>query len=202
MGDAAAAQVLERFSQVVREAVSRRDGRVVKQIGDAFMLVFSDARAAVASALEIEQRTAEEPHFPATRSGVHWGQVLYREGDYLGVAVNVAARLAAGAERHQVLVSGELRREAAGLPDVEFVPLGKRRLKGLVDEFELFEAVRPSEAKAGRRLVDPVCGMELGLGESAARLVFEGQERVFCSQACLQRFVATPERYGSLEDDR
>jgi YHS domain-containing protein len=38
--------------------------------------------------------------------------------------------------------------------------------------------------------------MELGLGEPAARLVFGGREQVFCSQGCLQRFVATPERYG------
>ena len=80
--------------------------------------------------------------------------------------------------------------------DVDFVPLGKRRLKGVADEIELFEAVRRSEAAAGLRQVDPVCGMELGPGEPAARLVFAGRERVFCSQGCLQRFVATPERYG------
>jgi len=41
-----------------------------------------------------------------------------------------------------------------------------------------------------------VCGMELGAGEPAARLLVGGQERVFCSEGCLQRFVATPERYG------
>ena len=196
MGDAAAAEVLARFSQLVREAVSRCDGRVVKQIGDAFMLMFSDPRAAVACALEIERRTAEEPNFPAARSGGHYGPVLYREGDYLGVTVNVAARLTAEAGRHQVLVSEGLRREAAGAPDVEFVPLGRRRLKGVADEIELFEVVRRTEAGAGRRQVDPVCGMELGLEEPAARLAFGGREQVFCSQGCLQRFVATPERYG------
>src|SRR5437667_1302234 len=196
MGDAAAAEVLARFSQLVREAVSRSDGRVVKQIGDAFMLMFSDPPAAVACALEIERRTADEPNFPAARSGGHYGPVLYREGDYLGVTVNVAARLADEAGRHQVLVSEALRREAAGAPDVEFVPLGRRRLKGVADEVELFEAVRRPEAGAGRRQVDPVCGMELGPGEPAARLVFAGSEQVFCSQGCLQRFVATPERYG------
>jgi YHS domain-containing protein len=39
--------------------------------------------------------------------------------------------------------------------------------------------------------------MELAEGEEAARLSLEGQERAFCSQQCLQRFVANPERYGS-----
>ena len=110
--------------------------------------------------------------------------------------MNVAARLADEAGRHQVLVSEALRRQAAGAPAVDFVPLGKRRLKGVADQIELFEVVRRTEARAGRRQVDPVCGMELGAGEPAARLAFEGRERVFCSQGCLQRFVATPERYA------
>ena len=54
MGDIAAARVLERFSEIVRGSVCAWAGRVVKQIGDAFMLVFPDARSAVACALEIE----------------------------------------------------------------------------------------------------------------------------------------------------
>jgi len=197
MGDHMAAQVLERFSQIVRDAVSRWEGHVVKQIGDAFMLVFHEPRSAVACALEIEQQTAREPQFPAVRSGVHCGQVLYREGDYLGTSVNVVARLAAEAARHQLLVTAAVRKEAGGLPDVEFVPLGMRRLRGLADEVEVFEVVSGAKAQATSRLVDPVCGMELSAGEAAARLSLEGEERVFCSQQCLQRFVSAPERYAA-----
>jgi GGDEF domain-containing protein len=42
MGDEAATQVLGRYGRLVREAVRRHDGRIVKQIGDAFMLLFLD----------------------------------------------------------------------------------------------------------------------------------------------------------------
>ena len=195
MGDVAAAQVLARFSELVREAAGRWEGRIVKQIGDAFMLVFPDPRSAVAAALEIEDRTATEPQFPASRSSVHWGSVLYREGDYVGSTVNIASRVVAEAERHQVLVTAEVSREARGLTQVEFVPLGKRQLKGLVDELELFEARRRAAA-ATERAADPVCGMELSPAEVAASLALEGKERVFCSEECLRRFVATPERYS------
>ncbi len=195
MGDRMAVDVLERFSQLVREAVRRHEGRVVKQIGDAFMLVFPQPQPAVLCAVEIEKRTAAEPQFPAVRSGVHWGQVLYREGDYVGTSVNVAARLVAEAQRHQVLVTAAVRKAAAVVPDVTFVPLRTRRLKGLADELELFEVVGRVEAETEQRLVDPVCGMELNATEVAARLSLEGQEKVFCSQACLQRFVASPARY-------
>jgi adenylate cyclase len=195
-GDIAAAQVLARFSELVREAAGRWDGRTVKQIGDAFMLVFPEPRSAVAAALEIEDRTAAEPQFPASRSSVHWGSVLYREGDYVGSIVNVTSRVIAEAQRHQVLVTAEASREARGLAEVEFVPLGKRQLKGLVDELELFEARRRAAA-ATEKAVDPVCGMELSPTEVAARLALEGKERVFCSEECLRRFVAAPERYST-----
>lgn len=195
MGDQAAAQVIERFSQLVRETVKQSEGRVVKQIGDGFMLVFPQPLAAVTCALEIERRAVGESHFPAVRSGIHCGHVLYREGDYLGNTSNVAARLAAEAGRHQVLVSAAVREEVGSLPDAELVSLGKRRFKGLMDEIEVFEVVPLIQEQASHRVVDPVCGMELDPRQVAATLALRGQERAFCSQECLQRFVATPERY-------
>jgi adenylate cyclase len=195
MGDVAAAGVLERFSRIVRNSTAAWSGRVVKQIGDAFMLVFPDARAAVAGALEIESRAAKEPQFPAVRAGIHWGTVLYREGDYVGSNVNIASRLANEAARHQVLVTAEVRKEARDLPEIEFVRLGKRQLKGLSVKLDLFE-VRSIGAPPAEKAVDPVCGMELGPGEIAARLSLEGTERAFCSEACLRKFVASPEVYG------
>ena len=47
----------------------------------------------------------------------------------------------------------------------------------------------------GRVVVDPVCGMEMGAGEAAARLTLDGREQSFCSDECLRLYVASPERY-------
>jgi len=196
MGDVKAAEVLERFSALVRESAARWDGRVVKQIGDAFMLVFPDARSAVAFTMEAEAKTSDEPAFPAARAGIHSGPVLYRQGDYVGSSVNIAARVAAEAERHQVLVTAAVRDEAKGLPGIEFVRLGKRRLKGLASELVLFEA-RAAGAKSREQHIDPVCGMEMGPDEVAARLTLEGVEHCFCSDECLRKYVAAPERYST-----
>lgn len=194
MGDVAAAHVIERFADLVREAVSRRPGRVVKQIGDGFMLAFSEAKSAVACALEIEQRADGQEQFPAVRAGVHWGSVLYREGDYVGSNVNIASRVAAEATRHQVLVTGDARRATGELPDVEFLPLGSRRLRGLSNEIELYEA-RPGGMEVRSKQIDPVCGMELRPAEVAARIAQDGEERVFCSQDCLRRYLSLPGGY-------
>jgi class 3 adenylate cyclase len=196
MGDAKAAQVLGRFSSLVRQATSEWDGQLVKQIGDAFMVVFAEPHSAVACALEIEERATVEDQFLAVRCGIHWGPVLYRDGDYVGSTVNVAARVAAAAERHQLLVTTAVRDLLPALENTIVVPLGRRRLKGVAEDLDLFEIRRRTEA-AARRAVDPVCGMEIDPEEAAARLSLGGVERVFCSEECLQRFVAAPERYGA-----
>ena len=196
MGDAAAALILERFSDLVRDAVNRWEGKVVKQIGDAFMLVFSEPRSAVACALEVDRRALSEAQFPAVRSGAHWGPVLFREGDYIGTTVNVASRVAAEAGRHEVLVTSAVRKEAGLLQEVEFIPLGKRQLKGLSDDVELYSA-QPNLALDSAKLTDPVCEIELQTSEVAAKLSLGGRELAFCSEECLSRFTSAPDRYRS-----
>jgi adenylate cyclase len=128
------------------------------------------------------------------RIGLHWGPVLYREGDYIGSNVNVASRLTEEAHRHQFLLTDQVRRRAKTYEGVEYIRLGKRRLKGLSAEVDVYEAraVDPAQIE---KVVDPVCGMELGKTEVASRLTWEGREYHFCSDDCLRRFVRQPELY-------
>jgi class 3 adenylate cyclase len=189
MGDRKSADVLARFSSLVREATAGHDGHVVKQIGDAFMLIFADPRAAVACALDIEGRVAAEARFPAVRAGINWGPVLYRDGDYVGANVNVASRVAAEAGRHEIFVTDSVRRAAAPAVGVEFRPHSRRRLKGVREEVELFRVVG-TETIGGARLIDPVCGMEMRAREAAVRLGLGDREVVFCSAQCLQQYIA------------
>ncbi|MEX0682938.1 MAG: adenylate/guanylate cyclase domain-containing protein [Dehalococcoidia bacterium] len=194
MGDVAAAEVVARFAEMVRLANIRCHGRIVKQIGDAFMVVFSECFSAVSCALELEERASAESHFPAVRVGLHFGPVLYREGDYIGSNVNIASRLAEAANRHQILVSSEVRDRARELATVEWIRIGKQRLKGLAAEIEVFEA-RPTAAGAIDKVTDPVCRMEIGPGEVAARLTLNNVDHSFCSDECLRQFVRAPEKY-------
>jgi adenylate cyclase len=196
MGDVAAADVVERFSEIVRTATNRWHGRVVKQIGDEFMLMFFEPRSAIACALEIDEQATNETQFPAVRSGAHWGDVLYREGDYVGTTVNIASRLAAQATAHELIITSTLSDMVENRPDAECVAIGRQALKGLSQELELCVVRRKTEALV-ERLVDPVCGMELDPGDVVARLDVAGGTQVFCSNECLQLFVATPDRYAT-----
>ena len=156
------------------------------------MLVFSDATSAVRCGLDIDARASHEPMFPAVRLGAHHGTALYREGDYIGATVNLAARIAASADRHQFLTTTAIR-DQTSLPDVNFDPLGPHTLKGVAEHVDLFAARQIAGATV--RPADPVCGMELDPGIAAGRIQWEGQDLIFCSTDCVQRFLENPDRY-------
>ncbi|MGH7899378.1 MAG: hypothetical protein ACREQQ_15590, partial [Candidatus Binatia bacterium] len=104
-----------------------------------------------------------------------------------------ASRVANEARRHQILVTAEVRKEAAALPVVEFAPVGKRRLKGLAEEIELYEA-RADVGAERERAIDPICGMELTPAGVSATLSLAGKTLSFCSEGCLGRFVESRKR--------
>jgi class 3 adenylate cyclase len=123
--------VLSRLGTAVRRITTEHGGRVVKQIGDAFMLVFDQRLDAVRGGAALLAWGADEPDFPALHVGAHAGEVLFHNGDYVGAAVNLAARVAAVTEPSQFLVTDEL---LAGLElpaGLVATPLGARALKGV-----------------------------------------------------------------------
>jgi len=192
MGDAAAARVVERFSDMVRDTAADCDGQVLKQIGDEFMLVFPDPQRAVSFGVGIQRAAASEPRFPALRIGAQSGSILYREGDYIGANVNLAARVTSAAKRNQFLVTDAVR-DAVDLEGIRFEGVGSRSLKGVSEPVDLYE-VLTSDGRV-LRTADPVCGMELDEASADAELAWRGRRLLFCSEECLRRFLANPERY-------
>ena len=118
--------------------------RVVKQIGDAVMLVSPDARAAVRACLELVERAEAEDDFPPLRAGVAYGPAVNRWGDWFGSTVNVASRLTARARPNAVLVT-EAVREQAGEDALTWSAAGEKKLKGLNRPLKTF---RPRPATA------------------------------------------------------
>ena len=139
MGDHAAAEVLRRFGLAVRSSVIRHRGRVIKQIGDEFMLMFAQPTDAIEFGLAMDGFVETEPQFPALHIGAHSGTVLYREGDYVGSTVNLAARVAAAGAAGQFLITEDLQTAAGRHTEVDFVALPAQRLKGIPDPIRLVE---------------------------------------------------------------
>jgi hypothetical protein len=122
-------------------------------------------------------------------AGIHYGPVLYREGDYFGATVNIAARLLTHADRHEIVLTATARRRAGELDEIAFHPLGMRDIKGFDEPFELFRAENAEPTRSARH-TDPVCGMQLRDDEIAARMMVGDEEHVFCSTHCLQIYAA------------
>jgi len=133
-GDEQAAVIVERFADLVKVTLPDA-ARVVKTIGDEVMVVSSDPEGLVDWAVGFQQLVNDEPR---PRIGVHVGEVVYRDGDYFGREVNLAARVAARAATGEVLATSAI--VAAAGPNLEFTLLGEVRLKGFADPTELFLA--------------------------------------------------------------
>jgi adenylate cyclase len=135
VGEEEALEVVERFVELVTETLPE-DARVIKTIGDEVMVVGTDVAALADWAVGILELSTERP---LPRIGIHSGSALYRDGDYYGRAVNLAARVGARATGGEVLVTREVK-EAAGR-NLGFQAIGEVKLKGFEEATELFLAV-------------------------------------------------------------
>ncbi len=127
-------------------AVEGEGGVVFGSEGDAHFAAFPSAGAAVRAAVAAQRALAAHP-WPAgevrVRMGLHTGEVQVANGDYHGLEVHRAARVAAVAHGGQVLVSAATRALAVGGDGVGFRDLGEHRLKDIERAERLFQLEAP-----------------------------------------------------------
>lgn len=134
----------DRFTEVVRGTTIRAGGRVVKLLGDRAMLHFASANDAVRGSLELLARIPAAG-LPPAHAGVNAGPVVFRDGDYYGRTVNVAARVADRASAGELLVTEEAVPVHAP-DDLEFEPVADASLKGLSGTVKLYRVHRTEAA--------------------------------------------------------
>jgi adenylate cyclase len=134
-GDEEAVGTVERFVEAVEQTLPT-DARVIKTLGDEVMVVGSDPAALTEWAVGLQSAIAAGE--PSPRIGIHYGQALYKDGDYYGRDVNQAARVVARAAGGEVLVTRSVVNVAAGVDGLEFDRIGEVGLKGFSEPTELF----------------------------------------------------------------
>lgn len=125
-GDEATLALLREVGRTVEAAIHANQGRIVKRLGDGVMATFLDAQHAVDAALDAQAalRNVEvDGYHPRMRAGVHWGCPRKLGGDYLGVDVNIAARVADAAKAEQLMVSDVTLQRI----DLDGLELGRRK---------------------------------------------------------------------------
>jgi len=138
LGDEGAAQMADRLAEVLRETTARHDGRVVKLLGDGAMLFFHGPAGAARAGLELV-REAPNADLPPLRMGVHVGQAVFRDGDYYGRTVIVAARVTDVIDPTDVVLTADAVAEISS-DDLAFDDLGPVELKGVSDPVSLYPA--------------------------------------------------------------
>ncbi len=136
---------LTRHHQLMRAAFSANAGRELRLVGDSFFTLFDSAVGAVDASVEAQRALAAEP-WPdgaplRVRIGLHTGEAAVVGGEYVGIDVHRAARIASAAHGGQVLVSRSVRAivEDALAGDVRLRDLGEHRLKDLSRPEHLYQ---------------------------------------------------------------
>jgi class 3 adenylate cyclase len=131
--DAKMRKVMHDHDAVLDAAVTEHGGRVVKEIGDAFMVEFAIPSAAVECAIAIQrgiQAQFADSDIPIRlRIGINAGEPVAEDGDLHGASVNIAKRLESAAETNGILVSDVVKQAVVG-KDFEFADQGEVALKG------------------------------------------------------------------------
>ncbi len=135
LGDEMAVDAVDRFVESVENTLPD-DARIVKTIGDEVMVVASDAAGLADWAVGFQELVQDERPLP--RIGLHFGEVVYRDGDYYGREVNLSARVVARAAGGEVLATRPVA-DAAGA-NLAFEAIGEVKLKGFSQPTELFVA--------------------------------------------------------------
>ena len=107
-GDEATLKLLRRVSQVVEPPLLDAGGHIVKRMGDGLMAVFSDPGTAVRAVIAARaglKALDVDGYTPRMRVGVHTGRPQRVGSDWLGIDVNIAARVMERATRGELVVS-------------------------------------------------------------------------------------------------
>jgi class 3 adenylate cyclase/pimeloyl-ACP methyl ester carboxylesterase len=135
LGDRAWRDLLEAHHAVVRRELAIHRGTEVDTAGDGFMARFDGPARAIRCALAIA--TAVQSLGIEIRAGVHTGECEVTVTGLAGIAVHIAARVAAGAGPGEVRVSSTVKDLVAG-SGIRFVDLGAHSLKGVPGAWVLF----------------------------------------------------------------
>ena len=144
-------QMIKHHKEILLPVIQQRGGRLIKTIGDAFLVVFESPTEAVLAGMDLQETlrrhnaSAPPQEKIEIRAAVNSGEVILEEGDVYGEAVNIASRVQGVAEPNEVYFteSTYLSMNKSEVPSSE---IGYRILKGLPQKIKLYKVLRENSA--------------------------------------------------------
>ncbi len=144
-----AMKLLNTHRELIRPIFPKHSGREVKTLGDGFLVEFDSALEATECAVEL-QKTLHEYNETAketllVRVGVHVGDVIHKDGDVYGDAVNIASRIEPLATGGGVCVSGQVYDQVRNKVPYKLTKLQPRELKNIKFQIDAYKLELPWE---------------------------------------------------------
>ncbi|OHC81613.1 MAG: hypothetical protein A3G73_02965 [Rhodospirillales bacterium RIFCSPLOWO2_12_FULL_67_15] len=151
-GQQVAQQVVRAHNRIVRQALTRFNGREIKHTGDGIMASFAQTSGAVDAAIQIQKDTAahcrDYPDLPLQlKIGLNTGEPIAEDGDLFGSTVQLSARITDKAKANEIFVPDSVRIVCAG-KNYKFVNRGGYAMKGFDGDINLFEVVWDEDVTA------------------------------------------------------
>jgi len=151
--ESSAMKLLERHRETIRPVFPKYSGREVKTMGDAFLLEFDSALQAAECAVEIQRVLLSHNETPMdrvhVRIGIHIGDVIHKDNDVYGDAVNIASRIVSLASGGQICISEQVYDQVHNKVPYRLVKLQPKSLKNISFPTEVYrlEFSRAEEAE-------------------------------------------------------
>ena len=162
-----AVEKVNRFRQVIETKTPFFHGRIIQYYGDGCLLLFNSAVDAVALAKDLQTEFCEAPQLPV-RIGIHIGDVLIKDGNVFGDAVNIAARIQALAPPGGILISEAVQKNIANKQNIDTEYLKTEIPKNIkepiriynvkTDRVNIFARLKGNKRSTAKRKMAFICG--------------------------------------------
>lgn len=149
LGDKNALELVTMTLGLLEEVVAKYEGRVIKTIGDELMCYFESPTQAFAASCGMQESITTNPflggHNISVHIGFHYGEVIPKDNDVFGDAVNVAARAVRVAGFDEIITTRETVDHIVGELDWRTRYIGKLNVQGKEQKIDFFEVLWQSE---------------------------------------------------------
>jgi adenylate cyclase len=144
-------KVASYVKDLIEPKIAEHGGRLIRTMGDGFLVEFDSATDAVSCGLDIQEELVRRDAGPDTdrrirlRIGINTGDVIADDHDIYGNSVNIAARLEELAEPGGIFVTRGVRDQLQGYPNLSFEDRGERRVKNIKTPIRVYRVKRVQE---------------------------------------------------------
>lgn len=166
----ATVDLIKQHNELLVPIFEQRGGKIIKTIGDAFLVVFESPTNAVLTGIQLQQKLKQHNGNSAeadrleVRVAISTGEVSIIDNDIYGEAVNIAARLESVSEANEVYFT-EATYLAMNRSEVPTAEIGYRLFKGITDKIKIFKVLHEQHGGQDNKQSTPRCGKPDKAGE-------------------------------------